>query len=118
MRTGSRKMTVDKIKLIEQIKLNRDNHVIEYKEAVSAYKAEALKQLNGQIIEAEKGNLDVRISLTSPINAEKNYNDIIQMFEWDVLGEVELEQNEFREYVQDETSFAVSAKLSNSLYAG
>ena len=38
------------------------------------------------------------------------------MFEWDVEDEVELQQGEFLEYVQDETSFALEAKLSNSAY--
>jgi len=38
------------------------------------------------------------------------------MFEWEVDNIVELEQNEFIEYVQDETDFAVSAKFSNMSY--
>jgi hypothetical protein len=38
------------------------------------------------------------------------------MFEWEVEDFVELEQQEFNEYVQDETDFARMAKLSNSAY--
>lgn len=118
MRNGKRVMTVNKEKLIAKLKENRDAHVEEYHKAVSAYKSEALKQLKAQIDEAESGSLKVAVNLTSPVNAEKNYNDIIQMFEWDILEEVELEQSEFREYVQDEMSFAVSAKFQNMSYMG
>jgi hypothetical protein len=40
------------------------------------------------------------------------------MFEWELESAVELTQEEFLEYVQDETDFAVSAKFSNSVYLG
>ena len=39
------------------------------------------------------------------------------MFEWEVEEFVELEQQEFLEYVQDETDFAVTAKMSNMAYS-
>ena len=39
------------------------------------------------------------------------------MFEWEVDDVVELEQNEFNEYVQDETEFAIQAKFSNMFYS-
>ena len=111
-------MTVNKEKLIIKLKENRDAHVEEYSKAVSAYKFEALKQLQDQMLKVENGSLEASINLTSPLNAEKDYNDIIQMFEWDILDEVELGQNEFREFVQDEMSFAVTAKFQNSSYLG
>lgn len=38
------------------------------------------------------------------------------MFNWEVETEVELEQQEFNEYVQDETEFARQASMSNSMY--
>jgi len=39
------------------------------------------------------------------------------MFNWEVADEVELSQNEFREYVQDETDFAQRAYFSNMSYS-
>jgi hypothetical protein len=38
------------------------------------------------------------------------------MFTWEVDDIVELSQDEFLEYVQDETDFARSAKFSNAMY--
>ena len=38
------------------------------------------------------------------------------MFKWEEEDLVELEQNEFNEYVQDDTEFARQALYSNSVY--
>jgi hypothetical protein len=117
MRTlGSRKINVKKDKLIETIKENKTNHIVEYEKAVVAYKEEALCQLSELTGRVNAGELDVKLDLITPINNVDNYDKIIQMFDWEVNEVVELEQDEFREYVQDETDFAVSAKFSNSAY--
>ena len=116
-RNGNRTIKVNKVKLIEQIKTNKENHIVEYEKAVIAYKEEALKQLNEQIKEVEEGSLKAKLNLVTPVNNAENYDKIIQMFEWEVEDVVELEQNEFNEYVQDETEFAVQAKFSNTMYS-
>jgi fumarate hydratase class II len=116
-RTGSRTIKVDKARLIEQIETNKANHIKEYDKAVIAYKEEALKQLNQQVKEVEQGSLKAKLDLITPINNAVNYDKIIEMFKWEVENVVELEQNEFNEYVQDETEFAVQAKFSNMFYS-
>ena len=113
---GSRTISVNKAKLIEQIKKNKENHIKEYDKAVVAYKEEALKQLNEQIKKVQEGSLKAALNLITPINNAENYDKIIEMFEWEVNDIVELEQKEFNEYVQDETEFAVQAKFSNMFY--
>lgn len=117
-RTGNRTITVDKTELITKIKENKDNHIKEYKKAVVAYKKEALKQLLALTNKVKEGDMTIRLDLITPIDNSENYDKIIQMFEWDVNQEVELEQREFTEYVQDETDFAISAKFSNQSYLG
>lgn len=116
MRNGSRMIKVDKLKLIEKIKENKENHIVEYDKAVKAFKIEALKQLEKLKKMAEKGDMKIELKLTTPVDNQKNYDKILEMFTWEIADEVELEQNEFTEYVQDETHFAISAKLSNQAY--
>ena len=113
---GSRQIKVNKQKLIDKIKENRKKHIEEYDKAVIAYKKEALKQLDKLRIKAVKGDLVLRLDLVTPVNISEDYSKIIEMFEWEVEDVVELEQNEFVQYVQDETDFALSAKLSNTAY--
>ena len=117
-RTGSRTIKVKKVMLIEKIKENKEAHIVAYEKAVIAYKKEALKQLVDLTTKATQGDLDINLDLTTPVNNRKNYDKIIDMFEWEVEDEVELEQQEFNEYVQDETEFAIHASLSNAMYLG
>jgi len=115
-RLGNRTIKVNKTKLIEKIKENKVAHIAAYEKAVVAYKEEALKQLLQLTEKANNGELRLQLTLTTPINNSENYDKIIDMFEWEVEPIVELEQQEFNEYVQDETEFAKIAKISNSMY--
>ena len=114
--TGNRTITVQKRNLIEKIEENKANHVKEYAKAVIAYKKEALRQLNDLLLKVNDGVLDAKLDLITPIDNSKNYDRVVEMFEWEVEDEVELEQDEFKEYIQDTTDFAVRAKMSNTFY--
>ena len=113
---GNRTIKVKKENLIKQIKENKAKHIEEYEKAVVAYKKEALKQLSKLTDKVNDGALDIKLNLITPVNNSDNYDKIIEMFEWEVSDVVDLTQDEFKEYVQDETDFAVSAKLSNTAY--
>lgn len=114
--SGNRTITVNKAKLIAKIKENKQNHIKAYAKAVIAYKKEALSKLAELTKLAKSGDMTLNLHLTTPMNNIENYDKIVAMFEWDVNEEVTLEQNEFNEYVQDETEFARHANLSNSMY--
>jgi HAMP domain-containing protein len=117
-RTGSRTVKVNKAKLIAKIKENKEAHIIAYAKAVDAYKKEALKQLAELTKKVEAGDMSIRLNLTTPIDNVKSYDKILDIFEWEIDDEVELEQKEFNEYVQDETESARHAMMSNSMYLG
>ena len=117
LRTGNRTIKVKKNKLIEKIKEIKKNHIELYEKAVVAYKEEALEQLEELTAEVNDGSLEISLDLVTPINSEKDYDAIIEMFEWEVEDEVELGQDEFRQYVQDETHFAQAAMESNMMYS-
>jgi hypothetical protein len=114
---SSRTINVKKVDLIAKIVENKANHIAEYNKAVIAYKEEALKQLADLTEKVNNGALNVKLDLVTPVNNAENYDKIVEMFEWEVNNIVELKQDEFNEYVQDETDFAVSAKFSNTFYA-
>ncbi len=118
MRThGNRTIKIKKNDLIVQIEENKMAHIEEYDLAVIAYKKEALKQLKKLITKVESGEIDnIRLDLTKPVDNRENYDKVIEMFIWEVEDFVELSQDEFKEYVQDETSNSQSAKFSNTMY--
>lgn len=116
MRNGNRTIKVKKSDLIAKIKENKKNHVVEYKQAVIAYKKEAMKQLKDLTERAKSGEMNLQLKLVTPVDSSENYDKILSMFEWEVEDIVELDQQEFNEYVNDETAFAVQAKFLNSTY--
>ena len=115
---GDRTIKVSKEKLIATLKENKANHIEEYGKAVIAYKKEVIKQLDALRVKVDAGELKIGLNLVTPINNADNYDSIIEMFEWELADEVELSQDEFKEYVQDETQFAITAKMSNQTYLG
>lgn len=117
MQPNARTIEVSKEELIKTIKENKDRHIIEYDEAVKAYREEAKKQLNEQKRALAKGNLHIRVNLVTPINKSDEYDKLVKMFEWEINKTVILSQGEFNEYVLDETDFAVAARASNSMYS-
>ena len=114
--SNSRTIKVNKADLINRIKANKAAHIEEYEKACISYKEEALKQLNDLITKVNEGDVKIKLNLVSPVNNAENYDKIIEMFEWEVEDFVELEQDEFNEYVQDETDSSRMAKSSNSVY--
>jgi hypothetical protein len=113
---GSRVILLTKAKLIARITENEKKHIAAYNQAVKAYKIEALKQLAELTKSAKTGDMSLRLNLTTPVDNRKNYAKIREMFEWDNRDEIELEQQEFNEYVLDETEYARHAQMSNSMY--
>ena len=115
---GNRTIKVVKADLIKKIIENKEAHIEAYAKAEVAYKKEALKQLAELTDKVNKGDMTVRLNLTTPVDNRKNYDKITGMFEWDVEDEVELSQQEYNEYILDETEAARHALMSNSAYLG
>jgi hypothetical protein len=114
----NRTVNVDKNKLIEKIKANKEKHIKDYEEAVIAYRKEATAQLEKQSQRLAEGKMDLSLHLVTPINAASDYDKVVEMFEWEKNDIVTLTQKEFNEYIHDETSYALAAKFSNSTYLG
>lgn len=114
--SNSRIVKVKKADLISKIKENKKAHIEEYEKACISYKEEALKQLTNLINAVNDGGTKIKLDLISPVNNAENYDKIIQTFEWEVEDIVELTQDEFNEYVLDETDLSQMAKFSNSAY--
>lgn len=114
----SRTVTISKEKLISTLKANKEAHIKDYEEAVIAYVAEVNKQLIELKDKIDSGDLEISLKLTKPVNSSKNYDEIIQLFEWEINENVELSKSEFESYVLDKSAFANDARYSNSFYKG
>jgi hypothetical protein len=113
---SDRTITVEKAKLIKQIKDNKAKHLVDYEEAVIAYRKKAQEAIDKQQQDLIDGKFTIGISLVAPVNKSEEYDKLVTQFDWEVNDKVELSQSEFNEYVLDETHFAVQARLMNSSY--
>jgi hypothetical protein len=112
----NRTIKINKQKLIDKITENKLEHIKDYEEAVVAYKAEAYKQLNKVKEELDGGSLKIRLNLITPVNISQEYDKVLEMFNWEVAEEIEITQREFNEYVHDDNTDSLQAKMLNSTY--
>lgn len=113
---ANRNITIKKSDLLSKILENKNEHIKDYEQAVEAYKKEASRQLHDQLQKLEKGSLNVKINLVTPVNRSEHYDRLIQMFTWEVEPIVVLTKTEFDEYIMDDEQTIKMAKLSNSTY--
>lgn len=140
---GDREVTVNRAKLLETLKANREKHIKEYTEAVAGYKEQAtarLIYLKGKIVESVNENfvliqkkidtfdpeepLPDRITLTSvtsfdlqvPRSYERSYDIAIQMAEWEVSETITLKQSQFQCFVLDDWDWQADFKKLSATY--
>ena len=140
-----RTVEVDRTKLLDTLRDNREKHISDYKEAVSGYKDTLLKQLdiaykkgkdeldksiNEQILKAkalteediskQKDYIQLinnqNVHMPVPRSYEEEYNTAIDMMEWDVRDVVILTYAEFVCFIQDKWDWKVEFDLVSTQY--
>ena len=110
---------VDKTKLIDILKNNLKTHTDEYNEALDGYHAEVTKCLTEALNKAIDGvEYVTHIRLDKPLTNTESYETVIGMLELDTSEIIELNEHEYRQYVQDNWDWSRNAKLVNSTYLG
>lgn len=100
---------VNKQELRSKLTDNLDKHVREYEEASKGYAEAVVEAARAVETIASKGADHSRIKakamelwqLPEPESHEEDYLRAIEMLEWEVEEEIELTQQEFQQYVQD-----------------
>lgn len=124
-----REVVVDRLRLIETLKDNRNNHVANYRSALVAYKRVAKKRLDEQVAELRKQikklrdhalveinnfNIDhptelsgilicrtTTVDIITPVSYEEHYDAAIAMAEWETSDTIKLTASEFNCFVRD-----------------
>lgn len=142
---NEREVTVNREKLLETLKANREKHIKEYNESVAGYKQQAserLLSLKKRILASVDENfvsiqhkidhfdpeepLQDRVVLTNvtsfdlqvPRSYEKSYDVAIQMAEWEVSETITLKQSQFQCFVLDDWDWKTKFSLLNKTYIG
>lgn len=103
--------------LLKHLKKNRDAHTKEYAEAMIGYKETLVKELKVMTKKAAAGeDIELYVRVVKPENYEQSYTEAIEMLEWTVDKEVELDRNQFKQYVQDEWQWKQTFARTAALY--
>ena len=110
---------VEREKLLNIIKENREKHRAIYAEILDGYKKEVIRRLKFALDQALEGEKFItNIKLIAPKDYTENYNRIIGMLELSIEKVVEIDDTEYRQYVLDEWVWKKDFEMSNSSYGG
>lgn len=117
---GQQSVNVKRSELLEILKKNRDQHKLDYKEAVDGYRGAKIKALEDALekvkTEDKPEKTSLKVSLNRPINYISEYTQIIDMLEMSVDEVIKLDSDSFQAYIKDNWSWKRSFMLSNSSY--
>ncbi len=104
--------------LLEIVKKNRDTHRQVFLEALDGYRKAAVAELERSLDDAKAGRKFNRsLTLIEPMDMTKTYDQAIQMLELHTQDEIEIQNEEFRNYVLDEWHWTKNWATSNQSYA-
>lgn len=111
------KTVIEKQRLLDIIRANRTKHNDTYEAAKTAYAEKGVELLKKLIQKLEKGEtLRPYLNLPEPENHVDDYDRAIQMLELDSRDTIELNEQEFRQFVQDEWDWKQNWLTSTSSY--
>ena len=112
-----RTVTVNKAKLIETVKENREAHRDIFLEAQKGYRKQAIELLDESLRCARNGKkFKMMFSLPAPVDQTEEYDKALKMLEWSVDDNIELGEQAFRQYVLDDWSWSMAFSTTNSRY--
>lgn len=114
-----RAIKVNKARLSEQLRANREKHVREYQEAVAGYRERLITVLARKLEAAKKReHVDHRIDLAVPISRVPEYDQALAMLEWEEEETLTLSPDEFRCFVLDAWPWRDEFKQIHADYIG
>lgn len=110
---------VNKAKLRGIIQQNRDRHGTVFADALRGFQAERMKLLEAEIERARKGLAqNVYVSLQCPVDHTPDYDRVLGMLELSEGDTIELSEQDYSQYVEDNWSWKQQWSTSNAGFSG
>lgn len=109
-----------RVDLLEKLFAHREDHVKEYAQSLVTYREEVVKHAVKMLETAEKKDFtsfNFHVNLVAPVNVEDAYTKMITIFEHMTDDIIELSFDDASKLLTDTWDWAVSAKMTNALYA-
>lgn len=111
-------ITVNKAKLIETMKANREKHHEIVVEAQEGFRQKVIERLDELLELARDGRkINLHIGLAMPEDHTDEYDTVIGMLELDLDDTVLLDMSQYRQWVQDQWGWQRSFTTSNAVYS-
>ena len=115
----SQTVNVSRQRLLEVLAANKVQHIIDYNDAVAGFKDEMIRVLKEQLAKAESGELTkLQLILPQPESHEREYQEAIDMLEFSVDENIQLDSDLFRAYCKNEWSWSNSFNTLVGNYKG
>lgn len=114
-------LKMKKSDLLEVLRKNKEKHVEEYELALHAYRiacAEAMEQAWLQCVDGGEILTNPCYKFSKPQSHERDYTMVIGMLEMTIEDEIEVDTNEYTQYVLDEWSWRSSFNQQTSGVSG
>lgn len=101
----NREVKVDKAKLIEKIKENKDKYAFLYEETLRLFYIAAKQELQKAIDTIDEKKSDLIVSIRYPRNFIESYESAIQMLEMSIESDYDLDEDEFNTLIRNQWSW-------------
>jgi hypothetical protein len=116
---GTGMIHVEKAKLLEAVKKNREAHRGIFLKAMEGFKKAYIAELErmSQAVIANK-EMQLHIALEMPQDHTKDYDKAIAQLEWDTAEVIPINHQQFNNFVLDEWGWSQQFSTSNAAYLG
>lgn len=117
MRNEDMSVRVNKGKLLDTVRENRDAHRSLFLSAQERYRTIAIRELDDRLRRTREGEpINLSFRLPAPEDYTEQYDIAIAMVEWEVGEEIELTRMEFEQFVLNKWSWNRSFAASTDAY--
>jgi hypothetical protein len=110
-------VTIDKADLLDRLKKNREKHAQEYQTAFEGYVLVVTQELEEKLAKIKAGEAVETYSVhTAPVDHTSEYDDLIDMLEMADDKQMELTQQQFRQYARDDWGWKQTWATENMTY--
>lgn len=111
-------VNVDKARLREIVARNRDTHRAQFEESLDGWHRAAIAELDRLLTDAKANRINrVYVNLPRPEDHTLDYDRVLEMLDMSVDDVVELSEQEFAHFVQDNWGWKNQWLISNSGYS-
>jgi hypothetical protein len=112
-----RTVQVRKDQLLDVLQTNRDRHETTFEKAYEKFTKAVERELEKRLHRIRQSKaVDLVIRLPEPRNMSDSYQRAIEMLKMDTRDEVELTEQEFQQFVQDDWTWKREFATTASLY--